>query len=226
MGCVGSQVQILSSRQKKLNLFNIFFVIIGFCGGTGSGKSVLVKYAYDKLGPNNSSIISLDQYYKDFSDLKFEERCNINFAHPTSIDFELIVNQLSELKNGNPVHIPIYSYKKHKRLKKTEISYPKKFILVDGILIFSNKKLLELIDKKIYIECEKEKRVKRRIKRDIKYRGRTEKEVIDRFEKNIHEMHEKYVKPHIEKVDIIINNDENLKHAKSEIDLIVENLLK
>ena len=201
-------------------------MIIGFCGGTGSGKSVLVKYAYEKLGPNNSTIISLDKYYKDFSNLKFEERCNINFDHPSSIDFELITNQLSELKNGNPVHIPIYSYKKHKRLKKTEISYPKKFILVDGILIFSNKKLLELIDKKIYIECEKEKRVKRRIKRDIKYRGRTEKEVIDRFEKNIHEMHEKYVKPHIEKVDIIINNDENLKHAKSEIDLIVENLLK
>ena len=133
-------------------------MIIGFCGGTGSGKSVLVKYAYDKLGPNNSSIISLDQYYKDFSYLKFEERCNINFDHPSSIDYELITNQLSELKNGNPVHIPIYSYKKHKRLKKTEISYPKKFILVDGILIFSNKKLLKLFDKKIYIECEKEKR--------------------------------------------------------------------
>ena len=124
-------------------------MIIGFCGGTGSGKSVLVKYAYEKLGPNNSSIISLDQYYKDFSNLKFEERCNINFDHPSSIDFKLITNQLSELKNGNPVHIPIYSYKKHKRLKKTEIRYPKKFILVDGILIFSNKKLLELIDKKM-----------------------------------------------------------------------------
>ena len=82
-------------------------MIIGFCGGTGSGKSVLVKYAYDKLGPNNSSIISLDQYYKDFSNLKFEERCNINFDHPSSIDYELITNQLSELKNGNPVHIPI-----------------------------------------------------------------------------------------------------------------------
>ena len=120
-------------------------MIIGFCGGTGSGKSVLVKYAYDKLGPNNSSIISLDQYYKDFSYLKFEERCNINFDHPSSIDYELITNQLSELKNGNPVHIPIYSYKKHKRLKKTEISYPKKFILVDGILIFSNYSIKKFI---------------------------------------------------------------------------------
>ena len=199
--------------------------VIAITGGTGSGKTTLVQSIVSKIAKKEILCLSSDSYYKDNPKLSFLEREKINYDEPNAIDFNLLLQHINDLKSGKSIKVPKYCFKTHLRKKEYVVESPKKTLLIEGILILSNSELRKEFNLKIFLECDRDLRLKRRIKRDIKYRGRTEKEVIDRFEKNIHEMHEKYVKPYIKKVDIIINNDKNLKHAKSEIDLIVENLI-
>lgn len=192
-------------------------MIIGFCGGTGAGKSTLAKYAATILGAEDTLIISQDHYYKNEPERSFKERAQINFDHPDAIDFELLTLHLKMLRNGNTIHRPVYSFENHLREKETVACFPKKHILVEGILIFAYTALVEQFDLKVYIEASKKIRVKRRIARDVALRGRTEKEVKERFQNTMHNMHEQFIEPHKLNSDLILTNNSEIETAKTKL---------
>ena len=181
-------------------------IIIGICGGTCSGKSTIskkLKEHYKNLGVNK---INTDSYYKDHFNLSFQERSKINFDHPDSIDFELLVNDLNSLVNNKSIKEPVYSYKTHKRLKKTQLLKSKKIIILEGLHIFCNSELINLIDFGLFLDLDSDSRLSRRIKRDIKERGRTEVEVINRFNDMCEPMYQKFIYPSRTNANVIINN--------------------
>jgi uridine kinase len=146
--------------------------IIGICGGTASGKSTLAKQIKSYFSTIGVVCIVSDSYYKDHSLLNFKERSKINFDHPDSIDFELLVKNLKKLKNNQKIKEPIYSYKTHKRLKKTKIVLPKKIIIIEGLHIYCNDDLIKLFDYKFFLDLDSKTRLKRRTIRDTKERKR------------------------------------------------------
>lgn len=181
-------------------------IIIGICGGTCSGKSTVsekLKEHYKNLGVNK---INTDSYYKDHFDLSFQERSKINFDHPDSIDFELLVNDLNSLVKNKSIKEPVYSYKTHKRLKKNQLLKPKKIIILEGLHIFCNSELISLIDFGLFLDLDSDSRLSRRIERDIKERGRTEFEVINRFNEMCEPMYQKYIYPSRTNANVIINS--------------------
>lgn len=178
--------------------------IIGIAGGTGSGKTTVVNLLLDQLEQHEVDVIYQDSYYKDRSELSYEERCKINFDHPHSIDFDLLVEHLKELKKGNPIEQPVYSFKEHNRAKETLTVEPKKVMLVEGILVLANPKLRELFDIKIFVHTDSDERLIRRIKRDIHERGRDVDEVLDRYQNTLKPMHQQFIEPTKEFADIII----------------------
>lgn len=182
-------------------------LIIGITGGTGSGKTTVVKQILNEISENEISVISQDSYYKDTSELSFEERTKINFDHPQSIDFELLIEQLKELKKGNIIQQPVYSFVEHNRVNETITTSPKKVIIVEGILIFNNPKLRDLFDIKIYVHADSDERLIRRVKRDITERGRDLTEVLNRYQDTLKPMHQQFIESTKEYADIIIPNN-------------------
>lgn len=182
-------------------------LIIGITGGTGSGKTTVVKQILNELPENEISVISQDSYYNDTSDLSYEERTQINFDHPKSIDFDLLIAQLKELKKGNVIEQPVYSFVEHNRINKTVPTLPKKVILVEGILIFTNPLLRDLFDIKIFVHADSDERLIRRVKRDITERGRDLTEVLDRYQDTLKPMHQQFIESTKEYADIIIPNN-------------------
>ena len=146
--------------------------IIGIAGGTGSGKTTVVNQILNELPADEVCVISQDSYYNATDNLSYEERTKINFDHPRSIDFNLLVAHLQELKNGNIIEQPVYSFVSHNRTKDTIKTHPRKVIIVEGILIFNSKALLDLCDIKIFVHADADERLIRRMRRDIKERGR------------------------------------------------------
>ena len=194
--------------------------IIGICGGTCSGKSTIsekLKDYYKKTGVNK---INTDSYYKDHSDLSFKERSQINFDHPNSIDFELLIKHLNSLIKNNSIKEPVYSYKSHKRLKKNKLLKPKRIIILEGLHIFCNAELINLIDFGVFLNLDSVTRLERRIKRDINERGRTEEEVINRFNEMCEPMYQEFIFPSRTKANVIINS--NQKSINGVINLINE----
>ncbi|MAU63984.1 MAG: uridine kinase [Flavobacteriaceae bacterium] len=197
--------------------------VIGICGGTGSGKSTFAQSLekhFNKLGV--IKIIS-DSYYKNNSNLNLIKRSKINYDHPNSIDFKLLIKNLKTLKNNTKIKEPIYSYTSHKRLKKNKIIFPKKIIILDGLHIFCNDKIIELIDFGIYLDVDEKTRLKRRIKRDIISRGRSQEEVEKRFFSMCKPMHEKYIDPSKKYADLIIKS--KTISIKKVINLISEKII-
>ena len=182
-------------------------LVIGIAGGTGSGKTTVVQKIVDQLPEGEVTVLSQDSYYKQHDDLSFEERSKINFDHPSSIDFELLVQHLKELKKGNSVEQPIYSFKEHNRLNKTILTQPKKVLIVEGILIFTSRILRELIDIKVFIHADSDERLIRRLKRDISERGRDLDEVLTRYQDTLKPMHEQFIEPTKNYADIIVPHD-------------------
>jgi len=194
--------------------------IIGICGGTCSGKSTIsenLKEHYKELGVNK---INTDSYYKDHSNLSFRERSQINFDHPDSIDFDLLINDLNSLIKNNSIKEPVYSYKSHKRLKKNKLLKPKRIIILEGLHIFCNAELINLIDFGLFLNLDSVTRLERRIKRDINERGRTEEEVINRFNEMCEPMYQEFIFPSRTKANVIINS--NQKSINEVINLINE----
>lgn len=194
--------------------------IIGICGGTCSGKSTIsekLKDYYKKTGVNK---INTDSYYKDHSDLSFKERSQINFDHPNSIDFELLIKHLNNLIKNNSIKEPVYSYKSHKRLKKNKLLKPKRIIILEGLHIFCNAELINLIDFGLFLNLDSVTRLERRIKRDINERGRTKEEVINRFNEMCEPMYQEFIFPSRTKANVIINS--NQKSINEVINLINE----
>lgn len=192
-------------------------LIIGIAGGTGCGKTTVVNKIIDELPEGEVGVISQDSYYKDTSHLSFEERIKINFDHPRSIDFDLLEQHLKELKQGQAIHQPVYSFVKHNRTGDTIVTHPRKVMIVEGILILTNPELREMFDIKIFVHADTDERLIRRLKRDISERGRDLDEVLMRYQTTLKPMHEQFIEPMKEYADIIIPNN---RHNMVAIDIL------
>ena len=180
-------------------------VLIG--GGSASGKTYVLKKVLEQIPEDKVTRISLDDYYKEFSNLPFEERAKINFDHPKSFDWKLMVDQIKRLKNGETIEKPIYDFTIHGRSEKTEIVEPKELILVEGLMALVNKDLRALGDLKVYINASRERRLVRRIERDQRERGRTYESIIEQYFATVLPMYEEIIAPSQYYADLIINND-------------------
>lgn len=182
-------------------------LIIGIAGGTGCGKTTVVNQILNELPEGEVGVISQDSYYKDTSHLSYDERVKINFDHPRSIDFELLEAHLKELRKGNPINQPIYSFVKHNRTGDTIQTNPRKVMIVEGILILTNPELRAMFDIKIFVHADSDERLIRRLKRDISERGRDIDEVLSRYQTTLKPMHQQFIEPMKEYADIIIPNN-------------------
>lgn len=186
-------------------------LIIGIYGGTGSGKTTIVNMIASHFSSNDIEIISQDSYYKDNSDISYEDRCKLNFDHPDAIDFNLLHKHLKNLRKGETVEQPIYDFKIHNRLKKTIQIKPKKILILEGILIMFHAEIRSIFDLKIFINANSKTRMERRIKRDIAERGRSRDEVLKRYIETLKPMHEKFIEPTKIYANYIIENQFNNK---------------
>lgn len=182
-------------------------LIIGIAGGTGCGKTTVVTKLLSELPEGEVGVISQDSYYNDTSHLSFDERVKINFDHPRSIDFDLLVQHLKELKEGKTIDQPVYSFVKHNRTGDTISTHPRKVMIVEGILILTNPEIRKLFDIKIFVHADSDERLIRRLKRDISERGRDIDEVLTRYQNTLKPMHQQFIEPMKEYADIIIPNN-------------------
>ncbi len=178
-------------------------LIIGIAGGTGSGKSTLTQHIKSRFG-ENVTVINQDSYYKDQSDKPFEERVRTNYDHPDAFDTDLLVEHLKALRAGQPIQRPVYSYVEHTRTSETVQLSPTGVIVVEGLLIFQEPRLRELMDIKIYVDTDADVRILRRIVRDVRERGRSLESVISQYLTTVKPMHERFIEPSKRYADIII----------------------
>ncbi len=179
-------------------------LIIGIAGGSGSGKSTVVSEIVKKLPKNSVSVMPQDSYYKDNGNLSQQEKEKINFDHPDSIEFELLVEHLKKLKQNEEIQMPIYSYITCARAKETISIEPKKVVIVEGILIFTNPQLRDIMNIKIFVDADSDDRLMRVIKRDIVERGRNVQQVLEHYEKFVKPMHLTFIEPTKRYADIIV----------------------
>jgi uridine kinase len=182
-------------------------LVIGIAGGTGSGKTTIVENILKELPQQSISVITQDSYYNDTSYLNSKERTHINFDHPNSIDFSLLVDHINQLKSGQSIAQPIYSFTAHNRTDQTKKINPPKVLIIEGILIFNHKYLRDLCTIKIFVQAEADERLIRRVKRDIQERGRDLNEVFSRYQNTLKPMHDQFIDPTKEFADIIIPNN-------------------
>lgn len=182
-------------------------LIIGIAGGTGSGKTTVVNQIVNQLPADEVCVISQDSYYKATDNLSYQERTKINFDHPRAIDFELLVQHLKDLKADTVIEQPVYSFVTHNRTKDTVKTHPRKVVIVEGILIFNSEELRNLCDIKIFVHADADERLIRRVRRDIKERGRDIDEVLSRYQDTLKPMHQQFIEPTKNYADIIIPND-------------------
>lgn len=178
-------------------------MVIGIAGGTGSGKTTLTNRLKDRFG-RDVSVIYHDSYYKAHDDLPYEERCKLNYDHPDSFDTPLLVEHLAALRQGRAIDCPTYDYTVHNRAAETVRIEPASVILVEGILIFENRALRELMDIKIFVDTDADVRILRRILRDVKERGRSLDSVVSQYLNTVKPMHEQYVQPSRQYADIVV----------------------
>ncbi len=181
-------------------------LIIGIAGGTGSGKTTVVNKILQELKEQEIAVLSQDAYYNDNGHLTYEEREKINYDHPRSIDFNLLISHLKELKGGNSIEQPVYSYTKHTRLDQFTTIFPKDVVIVEGILVFTNKELLDEFDIKVFVHTDSDERLIRRVRRDVEDRGRDLDEVLTRYTTTLRPMHNQFIEPTKSSADIIIPN--------------------
>ena len=178
-------------------------IIIGIAGGTGSGKTTITRKIMQNFG-GEVSVVYHDNYYKEHHSMSYEERSKLNYDHPNAFDTELMISDLKKLKNGETVHSPTYDYTIHDRAQKTVTVKPAKVIIVEGILIFENKELCDLMDIKIFVDTDADVRILRRIVRDVRDRGRSLESVVNQYINTVKPMHEQFVEPSKRKADVII----------------------
>ena len=178
-------------------------LVIGIAGGSGSGKTTLTNQIAGQFR-DHVTILKHDNYYKAHDDMTYEERTRLNYDHPNAFDTELMIQHLRELKAGRPVECPVYDYKIHNRSKNTITIVPGKVVIVEGILIFENRELCELMDIRIFVDTDSDLRIIRRIQRDVMERARSLESVISQYLNTVKPMHEQFVEPSKKNVDIII----------------------
>ena len=177
--------------------------IIGIAGGTASGKTTIVNKLKEMFA-DDVELISHDCYYKAHDDMPYEERAKLNYDHPSSFDTDRMIEDIKALKRGETIYRPVYDFSIHNRVPETVKVEPKKVILIEGILIFENKELRDLMDIKIFVDADADERLMRRMIRDMKYRGRTIESIISQYQTTVKPMHEEFVEPSKKYADIII----------------------
>lgn len=178
--------------------------ILGIAGGSGSGKTTLVNSILKRVPYDQVSILTQDSYYKDSGHLPMEQRRELNFDHPDSIEWDLMLSDIHDLKNGRTVHSPTYSYITCTRQKETIPVEPKKILLIEGILIFTYRQLCDEMDMRIYLEVDADYRLSRIIERDMHSRGRSAQEVIERYYKTVRPMYEEFIRPSRREADMLV----------------------
>ena len=178
-------------------------LVIGIAGGSGSGKTTLLKNLLEKFG-ENATVISHDNYYRRHDELTYEERCGLNYDEPAAFETDLMVQQLDQLRHGESIDCPVYDFTIHNRSNETIRIHPSKVILVEGILIFENPQLRELMDIRIFVDADADIRLCRRIKRDVNKRGRSLESVLLQYQQTVKPMHELYVEPSKKYANLVV----------------------
>ncbi len=198
-------------------------LIIGIAGGTGSGKTTVVRKIIEQLPKGEVAVLPQDSYYRDASEKPLEERLEMNFDHPDSVEFELLVKHVKDLKAGKSIEQPIYSYVTCTRAAETILVEPCEVVIVEGILVLTNPKLRDLMDMKIFVDADADDRLMRVIKRDIVERGRSVDRVMERYENTVKPMHEQFIEPSKRYADVIVPQGGNNQVA---IDLLTMYIAK
>ncbi len=201
-------------------------LIVGIAGGTGSGKTTVVRKIIERLPPDEVAVLPQDAYYRDNSHLPLEERQEINFDHPSSIEFPLLVDHLRRLKAGRRIERPVYSYLTCTRAPETVPIEPKHVILVEGILILTDEELRREMDIKVYVDADADDRLSRVIRRDIRERGRSVDKVLERYDKTVKPMHLQFIEPTKRYADIIVPQGGNNEVAINILVTIIERFLQ
>ena len=178
-------------------------LVIGIAGGTGSGKTTLMRALTEKFG-ENIAVIRHDNYYKAHDDMPMEDRAKLNYDEPAAFDTDMLVEQLRLLKQGHTIHCPVYDFSVHNRTKETIEITPKKVIIVEGILIFADPALCREMDIKIFVDTDADVRLIRRIRRDVRKRGRSLDSVLEQYLTTVKPMHEQYVEPSKKNADLVV----------------------
>jgi uridine kinase len=179
-------------------------LVIGVAGGSGSGKTTVVRRIMEALGDTDVTVVEHDRYYRDHPELRFEERAALNYDHPNALDTELLVAHVRALREGRPVDLPVYDFARHARKADTTPVRPGTAIIIEGILIFTDRALRSLMDVKVFVDTDADTRFIRRLERDVAERGRTTASVIDQYVNTVKPMHLEFVEPSKRYADLII----------------------
>lgn len=179
-------------------------VVIGVAGGSGSGKTTVVRRIVESLGDDRVTVVDHDRYYHDRSELRLEERAGLNYDHPDSLDTELMVRHLLELRAGRDVETPVYDFARYARRSATQTAFARRAIIVEGILIYTDAALRDLMDVKVFVDTDDDTRFIRRLRRDVAERGRTMESVIEQYLGTVKPMHLEFVEPSKRYADVII----------------------
>ncbi len=196
-------------------------MIIGICGGTGSGKTTITRRIIEALSEANVVVLQQDNYYRDMPELPFEERVRQNYDHPASMDTPLLVEHLRRLRGGDAIERPTYDFANYRRIEETVRIAPRSAIIVEGILIFENRALRDLMDIKIFVDTDADLRFLRRLVRDISERGRTMESVVEQYLTTVRPMHMEFVEPSKRYADVIIPEG---GHNEVGIDLVIQKI--
>jgi uridine kinase len=184
-------------------------MIIGICGGTGSGKTTIARAIVETVGARNVVLVEQDSYYRNLADMPLDERHQANFDHPDSLDSDMLVNHILRLKQGLSIEMPLYDFVTHTRSDHIDIIEPRPVVIVEGILIFAESRVLDLLDVRVFVDTPDDIRLMRRLRRDINERGRTFERTLEQYERTIRPMHFEFVEPSKRNADIIIPEGSN-----------------
>jgi uridine kinase len=179
-------------------------VVIGVAGGSGSGKTTVVRRIVESLGPDQVNVLEHDRYYRDRNDLRLEERASLNYDHPDALETDLLVQHVRELKAGRTIEVPLYDFTRHARRSDTDAFAPRKAIIVEGILIFTDRALRDLMDVKVFVDADADTRFIRRLRRDVAERGRSMETIVEQYLGTVKPMHFEFVEPTKRYADLII----------------------
>jgi uridine kinase len=179
-------------------------VTVGVAGGSGSGKTTVVRRIVESLGPDDVTVLDHDRYYRDRNDLRFEERAALNYDHPDALETDLMVRHVRELRAGRAIQVPKYDFARHARLPETEPFVPRRALIVEGILVFTSAELRRLMDVKVFVDTDSDTRFIRRLVRDVADRGRTMESVIEQYQGTVKPMHLEFVEPSKRYADVIV----------------------
>jgi uridine kinase len=179
-------------------------LVIGVAGGSGSGKTTVVRRIVDSLGPDRVTVVEHDRYYRSYPELRLEERAALNYDHPRVLDTDLLVRHLDALRGGAAIEAPVYDFTSYARLTRTDTLHPRRAIIVEGILILADAPLRERMDVKVFVDTDDDTRFIRRLQRDVKERGRSLDSVVDQYLGTVKPMHLEFVEPSKRYADIIV----------------------